>query len=67
MTTQDSCLSHVTMIDAEEETKYEIVKDSQIKSIVDYLKDSRLSEDKNEARKLRLKAARYTLIDEMLF
>ena len=38
-----------------------------MKLIVDYLKDSKFSKDKNEARKLRLKDARYTLIDEILF
>ena len=55
------------MIDAKEETKAEVAKDSQIKPIVDYLKDSKFSEDKNEARKLTLKASRYALVDEDLF
>ena len=35
--------------------------------IVVYLKDERLSEDKEEARKLRIKAAKYVLTDEVLY
>ena len=36
-------------------------------SIVVYLKKGRLLEDKDEARKLRIKAAKYVLIDEVLY
>ena len=36
-------------------------------SIVIYLKDGRLLEDKDETRKLRIKAAKYVLIDEVLY
>ena len=35
--------------------------------IVVYLKDGRLLEDKDEARKLRIRAAKYVLIDEVLY
>ena len=35
--------------------------------IVIYLKDGRLLEDKDEARRLRIKAAKYVLIDEVLY
>ncbi|XP_075665399.1 uncharacterized protein LOC142635070 [Castanea sativa] len=35
--------------------------------IIVYLKDRRLSEDKDEARKLRIRAAKYVLIDEVLY
>ena len=35
--------------------------------IVDYLKNIKELEDKNQARKLRIKAARYTLLDEGLY
>ena len=35
--------------------------------IVSYLKDGRLSEEKDEARKLRVKSARYILMDEVLY
>ena len=35
--------------------------------IVDYLRNSKEPEDKNQARKLRIKAARYTLLDEVLY
>ena len=34
--------------------------------IVVYLKDGRLLEDKDKARKLKIKAAKYVLIDEVL-
>ena len=35
--------------------------------IVLYLKDERLKEDKDEARKLRIRAAKYVIIDEVLY
>ena len=35
--------------------------------IVIYLKDGRLLEDKNETRRLRIKAAKYVLINEVLY
>ena len=35
--------------------------------ILIYLKDGRLSEDKDEARRLRIKAAKYVLIDKVLY
>ena len=35
--------------------------------IISYLKDRKLSEGKDEAKKLRVKAARYILINEVLY
>ena len=35
--------------------------------IVTYLNDGRLPEGKDEARKLRIKDAKYVLIDEVLY
>ena len=35
--------------------------------IIVYLKDGRLPEDKDETRKLRIRAAKYVLIDEVLY
>ena len=35
--------------------------------IILYLKDRRLPRAKDEARKLRVKAARYVLLDEVLY
>ena len=35
--------------------------------IVIYLKDGRLPEDKDEARKLRIRAAKYVLLDKVLY
>ena len=42
-------------------------KENRMTPIVIYLKDGRLLEDKDEARKLRIKAAEYVLIDEVLY
>ena len=47
------------MVDAEEEEEGEVPKDNWMDPIIDYLKDSNLPEDKNKARKLRMKATRY--------
>ena len=38
-----------------------------MKAIIDYLKDFKLFENNNDARKLRLKAARYTVIEGALY
>ena len=35
--------------------------------IASYLKDGKLPEGKDEAKKLRIRAARYVLIDEVLY
>ena len=35
--------------------------------IMSYLKDGRLSKAKDEARKLRVRAAKYVLLDEVLY
>ena len=35
--------------------------------IISYLKDGRLPEEKDEARKLRVRSARYVLMDEVLY
>ena len=42
-------------------------KENWITPIIIYLKDGRLPEDKDEARRLRIKVAKYVLIDEILF
>ena len=36
-------------------------------SIVTYLKDGRLPEERNDAKKLRIKSAKYVIIDEVLY
>ena len=36
-------------------------------SIVTYLKDGRLPEERDEAKKLRIKSAKYVIIDEVLY
>ena len=35
--------------------------------IISYLKDGRLPEEKDEARKLRVRSARYVLMDDVLY
>ena len=35
--------------------------------IIDYLKEEKLPQGRDEARKLRIKSARYILIDEVLY
>ena len=47
MIISDNCPADVNMIDFKEETESEALKDSWMKPIIDYLKDSKLSEDKN--------------------
>ena len=42
-------------------------KENWMTPIVIYLKDGRLLEDKDEARRLRIKVAKYVLIDEVLY
>ena len=46
----------------------EVVREENwITPIINYLKDGRLPKGKDEARKLRIKAAKYVLIDEVLY
>ena len=42
-------------------------RENWMNPIISYLKDGKLPEGKNEAKKLRVKAARYVLIDEVLY
>ena len=42
-------------------------EENWMNSLVSYLKDRRLLEGKDEARKLRVKLARYILMDEVLY
>ena len=42
-------------------------KENWMTPIVSYLKDGKLPEGKDEARKLRVRAARYVLMDEVLY
>ena len=42
-------------------------EESWMTPIVAYLKDGRLQEGRDEARKLRIRSARYILIDEVLY
>ena len=42
-------------------------KDDWMKEIIDFLQESILPEDKTKARKIRLKAARYAIIENVLY
>ena len=55
------------MIEAGRENEGTSKEGCRMKPIVDYLENSKLSENKNDARKLRLKAAIYALIAGTLF
>ena len=57
----------VNMIEAKDELEPEMSKEAWMNPIIDYLKNCKEPEDKSEARKLRIKAARYTLLDEVLY
>ena len=46
---------------------YATTKDSWMTPVIQYLKDGVLPEDKRKARLLRLKVARYTLLDDKLY
>ena len=56
MSTPDNNLKDINMIDTEEEKGGEVLKDNWMDPIIDYLKDSKLQEHRNKARKLLLKA-----------
>ena len=57
----------VNMIEAEDESGPEAKKESWMDPIIDYQKICKEPEDKNQARRLRIKVARYTLQDEVLY
>ena len=42
-------------------------KENWMTPIVAYLKDGRLLEDRDKAKKLRVRAAKYVLIDDVLY
>ena len=65
--TLDGFLTDINMVEAKEEVETEVLKDNWMCPIIEYLKDSKLPEDKNKARKLRLKAMWCMIIDEVLF
>ena len=51
------------MVEAEDELGSNTLKESWMDPIIDYLKNCKEPEDKNQDRKLRIKAAIYTLLD----
>jgi len=55
------------MIEVEDELELEVSKKNWMNPIIDYLRNSKEPEDKSQARKLRIKAARYTLLDEVFY
>ena len=67
LTTSNNYPVKVNMIDAEEEMELEVSDESWINSIMNYLKDTKVPKDKSQARKLRIKAARYTMLEGVLY
>ena len=55
------------MIDVEEEIEPEVLGESWMDPIMDYLRNSKVLEDKSQARKLRIKATKYTMLEEVLY
>ena len=65
-TASNSYCAEDNMIDAEERMEYEVSKDNWMNLIMNYLRDSEVPEDRNQARKLRIKAAIYTMLEGVL-
>ena len=63
LATFGECPPDVNMVEAKDELRSDLVKESWMDPIVDYLKNSKEPEDKNQASKLQIQAARYTLVD----
>ena len=60
-------LPDVNMVEAKEDLKSDLTEESWMDPIIDYLKNGKEPGDKNQARKLRIKAARYTLLEGGLY
>ena len=67
LTTASDHPPDVNMVEAKEDLKSDLVEESWMDPIIDYLKNSKEPEDKNQARKLLIKAAKYTLLDGGLY
>ena len=67
LTTTSEYPLKVHMIEAEDESGPEEKKESWMDLIINYLKICKEPEDKNQARRLRIKAARYTFLDWELY
>ena len=67
LTTSNEYSPEVHMIEIEDELKSEASKEDWMDRIVDYLKNCKEPRDKSQAKKLRIKVARYTLLDEVLY
>ena len=67
LTTSNEYPLEVNMIEVEDELGFEVSKEDWMDPIVDYLKNCKELEDKSQARKLRIKATKYTLLDEVLY
>ena len=58
LTTTNDHPPDVNMVEQREYLKSDLIEESWMDPIIDYLKNSKESRDKNQARKLRIKAAR---------
>ena len=66
LTTSNEYSGEVNMIEVEDKLEPDVSKESWMDPIIDYLRNSKEPEDKSQARKLRIKVARYTLLDKAL-
>ena len=55
------------MIDAEEEIEPKASEESWMDPIVNYLRNSKVLDDKSQARNLRIKASKYTVLGGVLY
>ena len=67
LTTANDHLPDVNMVEAMEDLKSDLIEESWMDPIIDYLKNGKEPEDKNQARKLRIKTTRYTILEEGLY
>ena len=67
LTTSNDFSTEVNMIDTEEEIEPKVSRESWLDPIIDYLRNSKVSEDKSQERKLRIKAIRYIVLEGVLY
>ena len=67
LTTAGSLPLDVYIMEMENDLKSDLMEERWMNPLIDYLKNSKEPKDKSQARKLRIKAARYTLLEGRLY
>ena len=67
LTTVDDHPPNVNMVEAIEDLRFNLTENSWMDPIIDYLKNGKEPGDKNQARKLRIKDARYAILEGGLY